>query len=63
MDHLELEDDATSKRPLVTTFELNETLYAEAGMEGIDVVYLWLGCVRWVVAPFVLMVSPVTIFS
>ena len=32
-----------SKKPLVTTFELNETLYAEAELENTDVVYLWLG--------------------
>lgn len=27
----------------MTTFELNETLYAEAELEDTDVVYLWLG--------------------
>ena len=43
MDDLDLEDDETSKKPLVTTFELNETLYAEAKLEDTDVVYLWLG--------------------
>jgi hypothetical protein len=33
-----------------TTFELNDTLYAEAELEDTDTVYLWLGvsfiCVR-----------------
>jgi hypothetical protein len=43
LDDLELEDDMASKKPLVTTFELNETLYAEAELEDTDVVYLWLG--------------------
>ena len=43
LDDLDLEDDETSKKPLVTTFELNETLYAEAELEDTDVVYLWLG--------------------
>ncbi|SJL06935.1 related to prefoldin subunit 3 [Armillaria ostoyae] len=35
-------DDASSK-PIRTTFELNETLYAEAELEETDTVYLWLG--------------------
>ena len=43
LDDLDLEDDETSKKPLVTTFELNETLYAEAELEDTEVVYLWLG--------------------
>jgi hypothetical protein len=30
-------------QPLKTTFELNDTLYAEAELEESDVVYLWLG--------------------
>lgn len=29
--------------PLATTFELNDTLYAEAQLEDTDTVYLWLG--------------------
>lgn len=29
--------------PLKTTFELNDTLYAEAEVEDNDTVYLWLG--------------------
>lgn len=36
------EEDALSK-PLKTTFELNDTLYAEAELEETDTVYLWLG--------------------
>ena len=43
LDDLDLEDEEASKKPLVTTFELNETLYAEAELEDTDVVYLWLG--------------------
>ncbi|KAF8904340.1 Prefoldin subunit-domain-containing protein, partial [Mucidula mucida] len=38
------DDDAeTSAKTLRTTFELNETLYAEAELEDSDTVYLWLG--------------------
>ncbi|KAG8929275.1 hypothetical protein FRC02_005798 [Tulasnella sp. 418] len=36
------EGDAASK-PLTTTFELNDTLYAEAEVVENDTVYLWLG--------------------
>lgn len=46
VDDLEddLEDDADhSKQPIRTTFELNDTLYAEAELEETDTVYLWLG--------------------
>ncbi|KAF9789154.1 Prefoldin, subunit 3 [Thelephora terrestris] len=43
LDDLDLEDETADKKPLVTTFELNETLYAEAELEDTDVVYLWLG--------------------
>ncbi|KAG6336750.1 hypothetical protein ID866_2355 [Astraeus odoratus] len=42
----DLEDDEGSdgaKTPLTTTFELNDTLYAEAQLEDTDTVYLWLG--------------------
>ncbi|KAF9235007.1 Prefoldin subunit 3 [Melanogaster broomeanus] len=39
-DKEELED---TKTPLTTTFELNDTLYAEARLEDTDTVYLWLG--------------------
>ena len=43
-DDLEDEDSAeTSAKPIRTTFELNETLYAEADLEDTDTVYLWLG--------------------
>lgn len=41
-DDLEDEDESTSG-PLKTTFELNDTLYAEAELEDTDTVYLWLG--------------------
>ncbi|KIJ47175.1 hypothetical protein M422DRAFT_164199, partial [Sphaerobolus stellatus SS14] len=37
------EDAASTSGPLTTTFELNDTLYAEAELEDSDVVYLWLG--------------------
>ncbi|PCH42934.1 Prefoldin subunit 3 [Wolfiporia cocos MD-104 SS10] len=40
----DLEDDSENhKKPLRTTFELNDTLYAEAELEDTDTVYLWLG--------------------
>ncbi|THG95744.1 hypothetical protein EW026_g5971 [Hermanssonia centrifuga] len=39
----DLEDEETSKQPLKTTFELNDTLYAEAELEDTDTVFLWLG--------------------
>ena len=39
-DDLETEG---STAPLKTTFELNDTLYAEANLEDTDTVYLWLG--------------------
>jgi len=41
-DDLEDEDETIAK-PLKTTFELNDTLYAEAELEDTDTVYLWLG--------------------
>ncbi|KAF9023826.1 Prefoldin, subunit 3 [Hymenopellis radicata] len=45
-DDLDDNDDdvaETSAKPLRTTFELNETLYAEAELKDTDTVYLWLG--------------------
>ncbi|KAG9316577.1 Prefoldin subunit 3, partial [Chiua virens] len=43
----ELDDDDSegedSEKPLSTTFELNDTLYAEAQLEDTDTVHLWLG--------------------
>ncbi|KAF8151962.1 Prefoldin subunit 3 [Mycena galopus ATCC 62051] len=45
-DDLDDEDDLEeggSQKPLTTTFELNDTLYAEAELEDTDTVYLWLG--------------------
>ncbi|KIM89813.1 hypothetical protein PILCRDRAFT_812608 [Piloderma croceum F 1598] len=46
-DDLEDEDEDEeadgSKEPLKTTFELNDTLYAEAELEETDTVFLWLG--------------------
>jgi len=41
-DDLEDEDEA-SMEPLKTTFELNDTLYAEAELQETDTVFLWLG--------------------
>ncbi|KAJ7650438.1 Prefoldin subunit 3 [Roridomyces roridus] len=38
----DLEDEGPQK-PLTTTFELNDTLYAEAELEDTDTVFLWLG--------------------
>jgi hypothetical protein len=44
-DDLEDEDEEADgpKEPLKTTFELNDTLYAEAELEETDTVFLWLG--------------------
>jgi Prefoldin subunit len=44
-DDLEDEDEEVDgpKEPLKTTFELNDTLYAEAELEETDTVFLWLG--------------------
>lgn len=39
----EEEDSGSVSKPLRTTFELNDTLYAEAELEDSDTVYLWLG--------------------
>jgi len=41
-DDLDDEGDGSDK-PLKTTFELNDTLFAEAELEESDTVYLWLG--------------------
>lgn len=43
---MEDEDSEDSKKPMTTTFELNDTLYAEAQLEETDTVYLWLGVRR-----------------
>ncbi|KAI0753332.1 Prefoldin subunit 3 [Daedaleopsis nitida] len=45
-DDLEDDDDSASAKALTTTFELNDTLYAEATLEDTDTVYLWLGRTR-----------------
>jgi hypothetical protein len=42
-DDLDDEDDGAPSGPLKTTFELNDTLYAEAELEDTDEVSLWLG--------------------
>ncbi|KAF9484769.1 Prefoldin subunit 3 [Pholiota conissans] len=39
----DLEEEDGPKKLLKTTFELNDTLYAEAELEETDTVYLWLG--------------------
>ncbi|KAH9916392.1 Prefoldin subunit 3 [Epithele typhae] len=39
----DLGDDESASKPLITTYELNDTLYAEAQLEDTDTVYLWLG--------------------
>jgi hypothetical protein len=51
LDDLEEEDDGP-KKPLKTTFELNDTLYAEAELEDTDTVYLWLGVRTLQIPPF-----------
>ncbi|KAF8654763.1 hypothetical protein AX16_003418 [Volvariella volvacea WC 439] len=45
LDDLEEEEaeEGDKPKPLTTTFELNDTLYAEAELEDTDTVYLWLG--------------------
>ncbi|OSD03771.1 Prefoldin subunit 3 [Trametes coccinea BRFM310] len=43
LDEEDLEDGEDKAKPLTTTFELNDTLYAEAQLEDTDTVYLWLG--------------------
>ena len=40
---LDDEDESGSAKPIRTTFELNDTLFAEAEIEESDTVYLWLG--------------------
>ncbi|KAF8840641.1 Prefoldin, subunit 3 [Paxillus ammoniavirescens] len=42
-DDEEEEESEGVKKPLTTTFELNDTLYAEAQLEDTETVYLWLG--------------------
>jgi len=43
-DEADLEEqDPANKKALRTTFELADTLYAEAELEDTDTVYLWLG--------------------
>ncbi|KAH9476547.1 Prefoldin subunit 3 [Psilocybe cubensis] len=43
LDDLDDEEEGDAAKPLTTTFELNDTLYAEAELEDTDTVYLWLG--------------------
>ena len=42
-DDLEDESEISTSKALKTTFELNETLFAEAELEDTDAVFLWLG--------------------
>ncbi|KIJ64333.1 hypothetical protein HYDPIDRAFT_90844 [Hydnomerulius pinastri MD-312] len=42
-DDDEEEESDGPQKPLCTTFELNDTLFAEAQLEDTDTVYLWLG--------------------
>ena len=42
MDDEEEDADAPQK-PIRTTFELNDTLFAEAELEETDQVFIWLG--------------------
>ena len=39
----DIDDAEDFQKPLKTTFELNDTLYAEAELEDTDTVFLWLG--------------------
>lgn len=39
----DLTDAEDSRKPLKTTFELNDTLFAEAELDDSDTVFLWLG--------------------
>ena len=39
----DITDAEDSQKPLKTTFELNDTLFAEAELEDGDTVFLWLG--------------------
>ena len=39
----DLDEEDPSSKPLTTTFELNDTLYAHAELEDTETVYLWLG--------------------
>ena len=41
-----MEEGEDVAKPLTTTFELNDTLYAEAELEDTDTIYLWLGVRR-----------------
>ncbi|KAK1235407.1 hypothetical protein PQX77_001376 [Marasmius sp. AFHP31] len=41
-DDLE-EEDSSQPKPLKTSYELNDTLFAEAELDDTDTVYLWLG--------------------
>ncbi|KAG8685042.1 hypothetical protein FRC11_011211 [Ceratobasidium sp. 423] len=42
-DDLEDEDEDDEENKMITTFELNDTLYAQAELEDTDTVYIWLG--------------------
>lgn len=42
-DDLDEAEEGGDPKPLRTTFELADTLYAEAELEETDTVYLWLG--------------------
>lgn len=42
-DDLDDLDDESSQKPMKTTFELNDTLFAEAELDETDTVFLWLG--------------------
>ncbi|KAF9468437.1 Prefoldin subunit-domain-containing protein [Collybia nuda] len=42
-DDLDDLEDESPQKPMTTTFELNDTLFAEAELEETDTVFLWLG--------------------
>ncbi|KAL0952892.1 hypothetical protein HGRIS_007111 [Hohenbuehelia grisea] len=43
LDDDDLDDSEETQKPMTTTYELNDTLFAEAELEETDTVYLWLG--------------------
>lgn len=53
----DLEEDERPEKPMKTTFELNDTLYAEAELEETDTVFLWLG-VRSFISPISIQGQP-----
>ena len=55
LDDDELEHDGGKPVPIRTTFELADTLYAEAELEETDTVYLWLGVRLFTITFFIIL--------